>query len=346
MNPTNRYAEAGVDIEAGDRVKKRIAQAIAQTHSERVLHKEGAFGALYSLSGFPMKKPVLVSSVDGVGTKVKVAVAVGKHTGIGHDLVNHSIDDILTCGAQPLFFLDYFACARQNDAVVLQLIEGMSEACKAAGMSLVGGETAQMPDVYAPGEYDLAACIVGIVDEDRIVDGRTIEPGDVMIGLPSSGLHTNGYTLARKVLLEEKKYSLQEPLPGFHQLLGDVLLEPHRSYLSEVNQIREQVTIRGIAHITGGGFEGNISRILPEGCSARVFTSSWAPLPIFRLIQEAGNISYREMHRVFNMGIGLVLIVRPEERETVLERIPGSLAIGDIVKGKGVQLLEEKFVHI
>lgn len=338
MTASTRYAQAGVDIDAGDRVKKRIAQAIGKTHSERVLHKEGAFGALFSLAGVSMKKPVLVSSVDGVGTKVKLAVAMGKHRGIGHDLVNHSIDDILTCGATPLFFLDYFACAKQDDDVVMQLIEGMSDACKAAGMALVGGETAQMPDVYAPNEYDLAACIVGIVDEDRIIDGKSIQPGDSIIGLPSTGLHTNGYTLARKTLLEEKGYSLFDTLPGFQRTLGDVLLEPHRSYLSDVMKIREQIPIHGIAHITGGGFEGNISRILPGGRQAKIDTGAWKPLPIFDLIQQAGGISREEMYRVFNMGIGLALIVRPDRREAALSQIPDSVCIGEIVEGTGVRL--------
>ncbi len=338
MNASSRYAEAGVDIIAGDRVKKRIAQTIARTHSPRVLHKEGAFGALFSLSGIAMNKPVLVSSVDGVGTKVKLAVATGKHRGIGHDLVNHSIDDILTCGAQPLFFLDYFACAKQDDAVVLQLIEGMSEACQAVGMALIGGETAQMSDVYAPEEYDLAACIVGIVDEEKIIDGRSILPGDKIVGLPSTGLHTNGYTLARKVLLDEKKYSLDETLPSLQKSLGDTLLAPHRSYLNEVNRIRESVAIRGIAHITGGGFEGNINRILPDGCLARIDTKTWKPLPIFDLIQRAGNVSNEEMYRVFNMGIGLVILVRPDELNRVCEQLPECVCIGEIVEGTGVQL--------
>lgn len=339
MNASNRYAQAGVDIEAGDRVKKRIAQAISKTHSERVLHKEGAFGALFSLAGLSMKKPTLVSSVDGVGTKVKLAVAVGKHAGIGHDLVNHSINDILTCGAKPLFFLDYFACAKQDDNVVMQLIEGMSEACRTAGMALIGGETAQMPDVYSPGEYDLAGCIVGIVDEDQIIDGRSIQPGDAIVGIPSSGLHTNGYTLARKALLEEKGYSLQDVLPGFQRTLGEELLEPHRSYLFDVMKIRERTAILGIAHITGGGFEGNICRILPDGCQARINRNRWTPLSIFRLIQEAGAISDEEMHRVFNMGIGLTVIVRPDQSDAVCEIVPGSVRIGDVVEGNGVQLI-------
>ncbi|MBN2329842.1 MAG: phosphoribosylformylglycinamidine cyclo-ligase, partial [Candidatus Omnitrophica bacterium] len=327
---------------AGDRIKKRIAQAIGRTHSERVLHKEGAFGALFSLAGISMNKPVLVSSVDGVGTKVKLAVATGRHTGIGRDLVNHSINDILTCGARPLFFLDYFACAKQDDNVVLQLIEGMSDACKEAGMALIGGETAQMPDVYAPDEYDLAACIVGIVDEDQIIDGRSIQPGDVLVGIPSSGLHTNGYTLARKVLLDEKHYKLDETLPGFQQSLGEALLTPHRSYLSEVMNVREKIQIRGIAHITGGGFEGNISRILPDGCQADIDASTWKRLPIFDLIQEAGSISDQEMHRVFNMGVGLVIIVRPDEAQPLCSLIPGSVCIGEITAGSGVKLTYPK----
>jgi len=338
MNKSSRYAQAGVDIDAGDRVKKRIAKAIGQTHNERVLHKEGAFGAMFSMSGISMKKPVLVSSVDGVGTKVKLAVATGKHYGIGCDLVNHSINDILTCGAKPLFFLDYFACAKQDDEVVLQLIEGMSAACKVAGIALIGGETAQMSDVYAPEEYDLAACIVGMVDEDDIIDGSSIEPGDALIGIPSSGLHTNGYTLARKVLLEEKGYALDQLAPGLKRTLGEDLLEPHRSYLQEVIKIQENTEIRGITHITGGGFEGNICRILPDNCKAKISTKTWQPLPIFSLIEEAGKISQEEMYRVFNMGIGLIIVIKQSDKESVCNQIQGSICIGEIVEGSGVEL--------
>jgi len=332
------YTQSGVDIDAGDRVKKRISKSIKQTYTKCVLHKEGAFGAMFSMSNNSMEKPVLVSSMDGVGTKVKLAVSTGKHYGIGCDLVNHSINDILTCGAKPLFFLDYFACAKQNDDVVLQLIDGMSTACKAAGMALIGGETAQMSDVYAPEEYDLAACIVGVVDEDDIINGSKITPGNSIIGIPSSGLHTNGYTLARKVLIEECGYALDKVAPRLRRTLGEDLLEPHRSYLDEVTKIREITEVRGIAHITGGGFEGNVSRILPDHCKSKIDTNVWRPQPIFSLIQKSGNIPKEEMYRVFNMGIGLVIVIKQSDKNLVCNQIEGSICIGEIVKGSGVEL--------
>lgn len=339
MNQSTRYTAVGVDIEAGDRIKKQIARLVSTTHTSRVLHKEGAFGGLFSLAGFAMEKPTLVSSVDGVGTKTKVAIEYGKHRGIGHDIVNHSINDILTCGAQPLFFLDYFACGKQNDAVVLELIEGMSEACKQAGMSLIGGETAQMPDVYAPDDYDLAGCIVGIVDEANILDGRSIKPGHVVWGLPSSGLHTNGYTLARKVLLSEAGYKLDQTPPELSQPIGDELLIPHRSYLQEIKNLQMSISISAIAHITGGGFEGNIQRVLPDQCQAVIDTSAWSPLPIFRLIQQCGSISNEEMYRVFNMGIGMVAVVAESDSSSVKKIAPEAIRIGRIREGEGVVLI-------
>jgi len=344
MNDVSRYKEAGVDISAGDWIKKQIAQRVRQTHSSRVLHREGAFGGMFSLAGLDMKKPVLVSSIDGVGTKTKVALAAGQkpgnwHRGIGHDLVNHSINDILVCGARPLFFLDYFACAKQDEALILQLIEGMTEACRAAGIALVGGETAQMPDVYAPGEYDLAGCIVGILDEDQIIDGRAIVPGDQILGLPSSGLHTNGYTLARKVLLEENRLDLHSQPAPLRRTLAEDLLEPHRSYLDTILKLRERVAIHGLAHITGGGFEGNIDRILPPGCQARIDTRQWRPLPIFQLIQERGGIGFEEMYRVFNMGIGMTVILSPRDTAAALPLIPDSVVIGEVGEGEGVRMI-------
>jgi len=339
MNQSSRYTEAGVDINAGDRVKKEIAKRIRQTHTSRVLHKEGAFGALFSLTDMEMEKPTLVSSVDGGGTKTKVAIAMGQHRGIGADIVNHSIDDILTCGAKPLFFLDYFACGKQDDQVVLQLIEGMTESCSDAGMALIGGETAQMPDVYAEDEYDLAGSIVGIVDENRIVDGRRIEPGDAVIGLPSDGLHTNGYTLARTILIDEMGLDLKQTPKGLSRPLGNELLIPHKSYLHEIEVARETADVLGIAHITGGGFEGNISRSLPDGCGAEIDLKTWTPPAIFQLIQNGGSIPLDEMYRVFNMGIGMVLVVRSGDADRLLNRLIGSQRVGEIVVGSGVELI-------
>ncbi|MGI6457396.1 MAG: phosphoribosylformylglycinamidine cyclo-ligase [bacterium] len=339
MSQSSKYTQAGVDIDAGDRVKKQIAEMTRRTFTPRVLHREGAFGALFSITDLQMNKPVLVSSVDGVGTKIKVAVAYGRHRGIGADIVNHCIDDILTSGAKPLFFLDYFACGKQHDDVVLQLIDGMSSACQEAGISLIGGETAQMPDVYEADDYDVAGTIVGVVDEESIIDGRRIQPGDVLVGFPSSGLHTNGYTLARKVLLEEAALSLDSQPEGLPQPLGDELLTPHRSYLREVETLKSRIDIKGIAHITGGGFEGNICRILPDGCAARVDTRTWQPLPIFNLIQQKGAVASGEMYRVFNMGIGLILMVSPGDAERIRQSYPETAIVGDIIAGAGVELV-------
>lgn len=336
MSQSSRYAQAGVDIDAGDRVKTRIAELVRGTFSPRVLHRDGAFGGLFSLGDLGLKKPVLVSSVDGVGTKVKVASACGSHRGIGADLVNHCIDDILVCGARPLYFLDYYACHTLDNDVLLQVVEGMTDACKAAGMSLIGGETAQMTDVYAPGEYDLAGTIVGAVDEDEIIDGQGIQPGDVLYGLPSSGLHTNGYTLARKVLLDEARLDLGSDPGELTAPLGEALLAPHRSYLSEFAAIRESVTIKGMAHITGGGFKGNISRVLPDGCQAIVETASWETPALFRLIQSHGEISDEEMYRVFNMGIGFIFIVSPSDADILAARLPEGQRIGAVQPGDGV----------
>jgi phosphoribosylformylglycinamidine cyclo-ligase len=338
MNEKSRYAQAGVDIYAGDQVKKRMGDLVYQTHTPNVLHKEGAFGGLFSLCNLQEENPVLVSSVDGVGTKVKIASEANSHIGIGKDLVNHCIDDILTCGARPLFFLDYFACEKLDNNVVLQVIEGMSVACKEAGVALIGGETAQMSDVYAPGEYDLAGTIVGVVDESRILDGRAISPGDKIVGLPSTGLHTNGYTLARKVLFEESGYTVHDKPAGFDCTLGEALLAPHRSYLPEFNRVKDKVTIKGIAHITGGGFKGNIPRILPDHCQAVIDTHAWQPPILFRCIEEKGNITKEEMYQVFNMGIGIVFIV--EKDVTILEQEwPDAIRIGEITDGSGVALL-------
>ncbi|MDX9755845.1 MAG: phosphoribosylformylglycinamidine cyclo-ligase [bacterium] len=339
MTAKSRYAQAGVDISAGDQVKKRIGELVHKTHTPNVLHKEGAFGGLFSMQRLPESNPVLVSSVEGVGTKVKIAREVGSHVGIGKDLVNHCINDILTCGARPLFFLDYFACEKLENTIILQVIEGMSEACRDAGIALIGGETAQMSDVYAPGEYDLAGTIVGVVDESKILDGRNITPGDQIIALPSSGLHTNGYTLARKVLLEEAGFHLSDKPEEFSVSLGEALLEPHISYLNAFRQVESLVSIKGIAHITGGGFEGNIPRVLPETCQAVIDTKTWTPPILFRCIQETGKITKEEMYQVFNMGIGIVFIVSQDDTTTLKRTWSDAIHVGEIVEGHGVKMV-------
>lgn len=338
MSSSDRYTQAGVNIDAGDRAKTQIASLVRQTFTPNVLHRDGAFGGLFSLGNLTYKNPVLVSSVDGVGTKVKVASSCGKHRGIGIDLVNHCIDDLLACGARPLFFLDYFACHTLDESILLSLVEGMSEACREAGTSLIGGETAQMSDVYAQGEYDLAGTIVGAVDEAAIIDGSKISPGDKLLGLPSTGLHTNGYTLARTVLLQEAALELDSIPEPLSIPLGDALLAPHRSYLPEVDRIQNVMPIHGIAHITGGGFEGNIERILPEGCAAVVDSSTWETPALFRLIQTHGSVSPEEMHRVFNMGIGMILILPREHIEEACSICDDAVVVGEITSGSGVEV--------
>lgn len=333
---TDRYAEAGVHLDTLDNLKTRIAEFVNRTHGPEVLSREGAFGGLYHIGCLDTEDPVLVSSVDGVGTKVKVACLVGNHRGVGADIVNHSINDILTCGARPLFFMDYFATGRVDPETTAQVIESLAEACRTAGMALLGGETAEMPDIYAEGEYDLAGCIVGVVSRGKIIDGHTIRPGDVILGLPSSGLHTNGYSLVRRIFLSELKWPLDRFVEELDATLGEELLRPHRSYLGEIQTLLQNVEIRGLAHITGGGFSGNLPRILPEGCGAEITAQSWKPSPIFQLIQSLGKVSPKEMYRVFNMGMGFLIILRPGDVRQAIQEIPELVTVGQVIEGSGV----------
>jgi len=329
------YSRAGVDIAGADVVKQRIARLAASTFTPGVLREIGHFGGLFAAPG-DHNSYVLVSSIDSVGTKVLIAALLGRHRSIGIDLVNHCVDDILACGARPLFFLDYFAAASLAPAVLEELVEGVVEACAAAGCALIGGETAQLPGIYLPGVYDLAGCIVGAVRHDRIVDGSTIRAGDVLVGLPSSGLHTNGYSLARAALgldgdPEEARRRLAEVPAGTDRSLGELLLEPHRSYLPVIEPLLDTGVIRGLAHITGGGLAGNVARIIPPGLQALIEAGSWPVPQIFRHIQERGQIDAHEMYRVFNMGIGYVVVVRPEDAPGVQQLLAEGWIIGSVV---------------
>jgi phosphoribosylformylglycinamidine cyclo-ligase len=325
------YAVAGVDIALGNLVKRGLQDKVKTTFGPEVLGRIGAFGGFFRLDLQGIKDPVLVSSIDGVGTKLKIAISLGKHDSIAQDLVNHCINDIAVTGAKPLFFLDYIGAERLEPPVFNQLISGFTKACQAGRCALIGGETAQMPDMYHRGEYDLAGCIVGIVDREKIIDGSRIVPSDVLIGLPSNGLHTNGYSLARNVLLSKMRLDLGQKVEGLSKTLGEELLRIHRNYqpfLAEIPPGR----IKGAAHITGGGLIDNLPRILPATCDALIDTSSWKVPAIFRLIQRGGGIAFQEMLEVFNMGIGLVLVVAKRHATEVIELTAGKI-IGQVTPG-------------
>lgn len=331
------YKAAGVDIEAGDEAVRRMKSYVRTTFNEHALTELGSFGGMFRLGDQGMQDPVLVSSIDGVGTKVKIAAMMDKYGTVGMDIVNHCIDDILVQGARPLFFLDYYATSKLDPIIAEQIVKGMAEACRDAGCVLIGGETAEMPGVYCEGEFDIAGCIVGIVDREKIIDGSQVEAGDVVIGLASSGLHTNGFSLVRKIFFTDNDFKAEQYVPELGAVLGDVLLIPHRCYLNSVSQVLEGYGLHAIAHLTGGGFYNNIPRVLPMDCQVTVERRNWGTPPIFQLIQELGNINEAEMHRTFNMGIGMVLIVAKEHGMEVLEKVTaaGETAwiIGEVHKG-------------
>jgi phosphoribosylformylglycinamidine cyclo-ligase len=331
------YAMAGVDVDLGNRVKRSIHSMVKVTHGREVLGKIGGFGGLFRADFRGMRDPVLVSSVDGVGTKLKLAFAMDRHDTVAEDLVNHCVDDIAVLGARPLFFLDYIGAERLEPRVFRQLISGFARACKAAGCALIGGETAQMPDMYKRGEYDLAGCIVGVVERSEMIDGSRIVPGDVILGLPSNGLHTNGYSLARKVLFDEMKLKPSSKIRGLKKRLGDELLRVHRNYQPLLASLPRGV-VKGVAHITGGGLVDNLPRVLPASCDALIDTDSWRVPAIFQIIQRGGAIDRAEMYQVFNMGIGMTLIVAARDAARVCRQISAT-RIGEIAKGRGkVQL--------
>jgi len=325
------YREAGVDIDANDRLKEIICQHARTTFTGGVVSDIGFFGSLFELKGY--KQPILISSADGVGTKIRIACALGKHEGIGKDIVNHCVNDILTCGASPLFLLDYIAMSKMDAAVVASVVKGIAEACKDVGCALIGGETAEMPGTYPPGEYDLVGFIVGGIEKSQIKNGASIVPGDVLIGLPSSGLHTNGYSLVRRVFNTDANPSnLKRRYPQLGRTLGDAVLEPHRCYYRQVKPLLPK--IKGLAHITGGGFPGNLPRTLPKSVTAVVDKSSWEVPPLFKIIQRTGNIAEEEMYRVFNMGIGMILICDPADSSRLTKKLHDAVVIGEITKRK------------
>ncbi|MGB9852749.1 MAG: phosphoribosylformylglycinamidine cyclo-ligase [Candidatus Kapaibacteriota bacterium] len=310
------YKQSGVDIEAGERTVERIKSLVKTTFNERVLSELGLFGGFYDAKFPEFEHPVLISSTDGVGTKLKIAFLMKKHDTIGQCLVNHCVNDILTAGAKPLFFLDYFATGKLDVEVAYQVISGLVQACKENNCALIGGETAEMPSFYAEGEYDISGTIVGVVDKSKILNGLNITKGDVLIGLASNGLHTNGYSLARNVLLS--RFSLDQYFEELGCTLGEELLKIHKSYLHSVYPLVEKSLIKGISHITGGGILGNTKRILPDGLSLKIEWDSWEVPQIFQLIQKIGDVPNEEMRNVFNLGIGLILIVAKDHISSVL----------------------------
>jgi phosphoribosylformylglycinamidine cyclo-ligase len=331
------YRQSGVDIDAGNEAVRRIRSLARATFTPGVLSEIGSFGGLFAPDLTGVREPVLVSSADGVGTKLKVAFMSGRHTTVGADLVNHCVNDILVQGARPLFFLDYLATGRLSPDVAEQVIAGVSRACRENGCALIGGETAEMPGFYADGEYDIAGFIVGLVDRSRIVDGRRITPDDVIIGLPSAGLHTNGYSLARTIIFDRCGLSPDAVPDELGMSVADALLAPHRSYLSTIAPLLDAGVVKGMAHITGGGITENVPRVLPPGCDAEIARTAWAVPPLFRFLQARGGVADAEMFRAFNMGMGLVIICAADDAlqvEAALSRHePGMRRIGRVVAG-------------
>ena len=333
-----RYADAGVDIDAGDRAVTLIKRTVSGTHGPEVLGGIGAFSGLFAFDPSRWRQPVLAASTDSVGTKVKVAIAAGRHRGIGIDLVNHCVNDILCCGADPLFFLDYYATGKLSPEHLAEVVDGVAAACREAGCALIGGETAELPGLYALGDYDIAGFILGCVERGEIIDGTRIELGDVLLGLPSSGLHTNGYSLVRHILTD-REVGWDAVLPGTDAPIADLLLEPHRSYRPAVRELRGSVDIRGLAHITGGGLLGNVPRILPAGMAARIHRQAWDVPPLFTAIETVGGVRPDEMWRTFNMGIGMVVVVAAADAGRAASSAAGLplLRIGEIVDAEAGQ---------
>jgi len=336
------YKQSGVDIDAGNEVVRRIRSLAKGTFTPGVLSEIGSFGGLFSLSAAGMRDPVLVSSADGVGTKLRVAFMTGIHDTVGRDLVNHCVNDILVQGAIPLFFLDYLATGRLDPDVAVQIVEGLSIACRENGCALLGGETAEMPGFYADGEYDVAGFIVGAVDREHLIDGRTVRSGDVLIGLPSSGLHTNGYSLARRIAFDVAGLDVNDEVPELGTTIGDALLRPHRSYLPVIRPLLGTGLVRGMAHITGGGITDNLPRVLPEGRGAVIDRKSWQVPALFQWLQRQGGVPDEDMRRTFNMGVGLIVICGPDAADAVIDVLAGAVernavSIGEVQEGAGVR---------
>ncbi|MBN1434040.1 phosphoribosylformylglycinamidine cyclo-ligase [Candidatus Fermentibacterales bacterium] len=338
------YGRSGVSLEAADRATEAMKASVRSTYNSLVLSDVGSFGGMFRASFPACEDPILVASTDGVGTKLRVASMAGDYSTVGRDLVSHCVNDILVQGARPLFFLDYIACGKLDPSVVASIVEGLAGGCRDDGCVLLGGETAEMPGFYGEGDYDVAGTIVGLVDAGRLIDGRAIVPGDILLGLGSSGLHTNGYSLARKVLLEEAGLSLLDEPEGLGASVGEALLRVHRSYLHSLLPLVLQGAgmLKGLAHVTGGGIPGNLGRILPAGCGAVVETGTWRVPPVFELIERLGGIHAAEMHHVFNMGIGMVAVVDPGAEAALSGEMRAAgeevWTIGKIVAGEGVRL--------
>jgi len=331
------YNDAGVDIDAATRATDRIKELARRTFNERTLSEIGSFGGMFD-GAFPhLAQPVLVASADGVGTKLKIAFATGVHNTVGRDLVNHCVNDILVQGARPLFFLDYVATGKLSPEVVASVVEGVANGCRENGCVLLGGETAEMPGFYGAGEYDIAGFIVGVVDRAKIIDGKTIAPGDLLLALPSAGLHTNGYSLARKLFFDVAGYKPDTLVPKLETTAGEALLAPHVSYLRPLEGLLDRGVIKGLAHITGGGLTDNIPRILPEGTAVKIEKGSWPVLPIFELFRQIGNVSEFEMYRTFNMGVGMVIVCSSDNAEIIKahfrEREEEYFEIGKVISG-------------
>jgi len=333
------YRDAGVDLDAAESAKERLKKLVGATRDENTLSDLGLFGGLYAVpSG--LDRPVLVSSADGVGTKLKVAFLADRHDTVGQDLVNHCVNDILVQGARPLFFLDYLALGEMDEEVVAGVVGGVATACRENRCALLGGETAQMPDFYAPGEYDLAGFIVGVVERERILDGSRVQAGNVLIGVPSRGLHTNGYTLARRIVFDRMGLSVDDVLPGVGTSVGDALLQVHKSYLDSVYPLLEGGHVTALAHITGGGVPGNLPRVLPEGLGARIERGSWTPPALFHVLADAGGVQQEEMDRVFNMGVGMVIVTAATHSDATVRALrdagEDAWIMGEVVTGQGV----------
>jgi phosphoribosylformylglycinamidine cyclo-ligase len=346
MSKSITYSDAGVSIDAANAAVERIKRLARSTFNTRTLSEIGTFGGMFD-GAFPgMQSPVLVASADGVGTKLKIAFMTGVHDTVGRDLVNHCANDILVQGARPLFFLDYVATGSLSPEVIVSVVEGVSRGCQENGCVLLGGETAEMPGFYAEGEYDVAGFIVGVVDREKVIDGSRVAAGDVVLGLPSAGLHTNGYSLARKLFFEVAGYKAETRLDALRMTVGEALLQPHLSYLRPLEGLLDTGTVKALAHITGGGLLENIPRVLPEGLSVEIERGSWPVPAVFRVMQEIGNVAEAEMHRTFNMGVGMVIICSPADADTIRQHFdsPGDChRIGRVVEGaREVKLIEVK----
>jgi phosphoribosylformylglycinamidine cyclo-ligase len=337
MKTSISYTDAGVSIDAANLATAKIKDLARRTFNNRTLSEIGSFGGMFSAVFPDMREPVLVASADGVGTKLKVAFLANIHDTVGQDLVNHCVNDILVQGARPLFFLDYIAAGKLEPRTIAEVVAGMSKACLENKCVLLGGETAEMPGMYAAGEYDLAGFIVGVVDKEKIIDGKKITAGDAVLALASNGLHTNGYSLARKLLFETANYSVSTVAPGTETTLAEILLKPHKSYLPALDNLLDTGKIKGLAHITGGGLLENIPRILPENTGVEIWRGSWKELPIFGLMQKIGNVTDSEMFRTFNMGIGMAMICAENDKENIKSALKANdevcLEIGRVVEG-------------